>query len=76
MTYAVIPQTIENVLYRVLYPVDKWADSQSDAVCIKFERNGKYQIIWTSFNVCKLYHAIPQEWEYDTTYDDLCKKFN
>lgn len=73
--YAVMNQTIDNITYRVLYPVDKWTDSESDAFCIKFTMNDKYQIIWTSFNTCKLYHIIPEVWEYDVTYENLCKQY-
>ena len=75
LEYAVIPQTIDGETYRVLYPIDKWSDSSSDAFAIRFTYGGQNQIIWTSFNVSKAYHSMPQPWEYDITYADMCKEF-
>ena len=74
LRYAVIPQTIDGETYRILYPIDKWADSDSDAFAIKFTYEGQSQILWTSFNVAKAYHSIPQPWEYDMTYSEACKE--
>ena len=71
LRYAVIEQNVNGSTHRVLYTVDTWSHSESDAFAIKYTRNGKSQILWASLNVMKIYHDIPEKWEYDYTFEEM-----
>ena len=69
--YAVIVQDGE----RVLYSIDKWVDSESDVVGIKYKTStGEDQILWVSYINANLYGVMPERWEYDFTYTEMCAK--